>query len=669
MNNGYIVTGGTGFIGRHFLRALLEKDPDAVVHVLVRESSRRKLAAIVSNWPGAERIVPLIGDLTKENLGLESDPPAVREIVHLGAVYDMTADEDVAHAANVAGTERVIALAKQCGAMLHHVSSVAVAGDYSGEFTEADFDLGQQLPTPYHRTKFVAEKLVREAEGLRWRVYRPAIVVGDSRTGEMDKIDGPYYFFSALSRLAQLPSQLPIAVPNLGSTNIVPVEYVAAALVELVCFKGNSGATFHLVNPEPQPVHEVFAALATAAGAPSSLFAVPGFNASLSRIGALPGVKAVRDAALGQLGIPSAVIDHVAFASTFKSTATRSALRGDLSIKVPEFSSYADKLWRYWAQELDPNRLRRTAGPDGFRGRVVVITGASSGIGLASAHAVARRGATVLMVARGVEDLDDAVAAIRAEGGDAHGYPCDITDEEAVAMLVKTLLNEHGRVDYLVNNAGRSIRRAVISSTDRMHDFERTMAVNYFGAVRLILALLPSMRERGFGHIVNISSIGVQTKAPLFAAYVASKSALDSFATIAAAENIDAGVTFTSIRMPLVRTPMIAPTAAYKSLPVDSPEDAAARVMRALEQRPDRIDTPIGTLSDYMGLLAPNVKRAVLHQVYRAFPESGAERKPRDTSDEARPSQSSFTAKMLAPLMAMPTPSIGLAKWIPGLYW
>ncbi len=670
----FIVTGGTGFVGGHVLRKLLDHEPEAVIYVLVREESRQKLATLVAKWPGTERIVPLIGDLTADNLGIEGEPPAARNIIHLGAVYDVTADEDSSYAANVTGTENVITLAKRNGAMLHHVSSVAVAGDHRGEYSEADFDLGQRLPSPYHRTKFAAEKLVRESEGLRWRVYRPAIVVGDSRSGAIDKIDGPYYFFGALSRLAQLPSPMPFAFPNIGSTNIVPVDYVASALVELACCDGRSGQTFHLVNPKPQPVHEIYAALASAAGAPSSLVAIPGMRAPLARIGSLPGISAARDFALEQLGIPAAVVEHVAFASTFTSTVTRSVLHQcDRSLEVPEFSSYADKLWRHWADELDPNRLRRTSGPDGFRGRVVLITGGSSGIGLASAHAVAQRGATVLMVARGSEELDTAVAAIRAQGGDAHGYPCDITDPEAVGILIKTLLNDHGRVDYLVNNAGRSIRRAVVSSTDRIHDYERTMAVNYFGAVRLVLGLLPSMRARGFGHIVNVSSIGVQTKAPLFSAYVASKSALDSFSTIAAAENLDAGITVTSIRMPLVRTPMIAPTAAYKSLPVDSPEDAAARVVRALEDRPDRIDTPVGTFADYVGLLAPDLKRAVLHQVYKAFPESHAAKNTstRDTraGDDGRKQSNPLAAKLLAPLMAMPTPAIGLAKWVPGIYW
>ncbi|CAM3906025.1 SDR family NAD(P)-dependent oxidoreductase [Smaragdicoccus niigatensis] len=321
--------------------------------------------------------------------------------------------------------------------------------------------------------------------------------------------------------------------------------------------------------------------------------------------------------------------------------------------------------------ELGRKRLVEALPADRLSGRVAVITGGSSGIGLATAEALARRGVTVVVVARGVGDVKSAVQRIRDNGGSAYGYPCDVTDHYAVAGLAKVVLKEHGHVDFLVNSAGKSIRRAVVSSTDRLHDYERTMAVNYFGAVDMILAFLPSMRERGFGHVVNISSIAVQTKAPLFSAYVASKSALDAFSVIAAAENADAGVSFTSIRMPLVRTPMIAPTAAYSTLPVDTPEQAAERVVRALEERPARIDTPVGTLAEYVGFFSPRVERSILHQVYKAFPESDAARAT-VTRRELAPTSASgnqIAKRLLTPLMALPTPGIRFARWVPGLNW
>ncbi|MGQ4601548.1 SDR family oxidoreductase [Nocardia sp. R6R-6] len=674
----YIVTGGTGFLGRRVVQDLLDHDREAIVHVLVREASLAKFTEVARGWRGTERVYALTGDLTADGLGLTDAAPRADHVIHLGAVYDMTADEDTAHAANVTGTRSVLDLARELGAVLHHVSSVAVAGDHKGKFFEDDFDLGQRLTSPYHRTKFAAEKLVRESRGLRWRVYRPAIIVGDSRTGEMDKIDGPYYFFSAIAKLSALPSDLPMPIPDLGATNIVPVDYVSAAMVELIRRPGLDGRTFHLVNPRPQPFSEVYGALAAAAGAPAGVGTVPGSALALSRLAHIPGIPAVRDFLLEQVGIPAEVAPHTSFSAEFISDSTRAQLRS-ADLTVPSFDSYAELLWQYWRDHLDPQRGRVSTKGDPLAGRVVLITGASSGIGLATAHAVARRGATVLMVARGHDDLAAAATALRADGGVAHTYPCDITDSEAVEKLVQCVLDDHGHVDYLVNNAGRSIRRSVLNSTERIHDFERTMAVNYFGAVRLILGLLPSMRARQFGHVVNISSIAVQTKVPRFAAYVASKSALDNFSEIAAVENRDAGITFTSVRMPLVRTAMIAPTDLYRSLPVTDPAQAAAIVVRALEDRPHRIDTPVGTFAQAVELLMPSVKRQIMHQGFRIFGESRAAQgkttratasaAPAAADTEPDRSPLSVLAPVLMPLMTLPTPAARVARVVPGLQW
>ncbi|WP_067698275.1 SDR family NAD(P)-dependent oxidoreductase [Nocardia jejuensis] len=265
---------------------------------------------------------------------------------------------------------------------------------------------------------------------------------------------------------------------------------------------------------------------------------------------------------------------------------------------------------------------RRRARRD-LTGKHVLITGASSGIGLSAAHAVAQKGAVAILLARRADELAIEVEKINADGGTAHGYQCDVTDAESVDRAITLILDTHGHVDMLVNNAGRSIRRAVHRSTDRMHDFERTMAVNYFGAVRMTLALLPQMRERKDGHIVNISSAGVQVATPRFAAYLASKAALDKFTEVTAAEMLADNVTFTTIHMPLVRTPMITPSG-DQGAPTQSAEWAAALVVRALSERPRRIDVPLGTLAEYGNLVAPAIKERVLHRYYRANPDSAA---------------------------------------------
>lgn len=261
---------------------------------------------------------------------------------------------------------------------------------------------------------------------------------------------------------------------------------------------------------------------------------------------------------------------------------------------------------------------------ESLTGKRVLVTGASSGIGEATARAVARRGATVLVVARRADELDRVVAGIRHEGGSAQTYPCDLTDEAAVQSLVERLLADHGGVEMVVNNAGRSIRRSIASSYDRMHDYERTMEINYFAPVRLMLGLLPSMVEQREGHVVNVLSWGVQVKAPKFSAYLASKSALDVFSRIASRELHGDGITFTNVRMPLVRTPMIGPTDLYAASPALTPEQAAERIVRALEDRPVTVDTVVGSMAELLNLALPRLSDTLHHRLDRLFPESPA---------------------------------------------
>ena len=268
-------------------------------------------------------------------------------------------------------------------------------------------------------------------------------------------------------------------------------------------------------------------------------------------------------------------------------------------------------------------RLRRSA-PSPLAGRTVLVTGASSGIGEATALAAAQRGATVLLVARRADALARVQDDVEAQGGHAAAYVCDLTDGDAVDTLVKTVLAEHGAVDYLVNNAGRSIRRSLHLSYDRMHDFERTMAVNYFAPVRLTLGLLPAMREQGFGQVVNVVSWGVQMKAPKFAAYLASKTALDTWSRIAGRETYADNVTFTNMRFGLVRTPMVVPTDSYEDRRALTAEQAAARVVRALEERPLTVDLLAGRVGELLNIVAPRLSDALMARYDRRSPDSRA---------------------------------------------
>ncbi len=254
---------------------------------------------------------------------------------------------------------------------------------------------------------------------------------------------------------------------------------------------------------------------------------------------------------------------------------------------------------------------------DAVAGRTALVTGASSGIGHATARLLAAKGARVIVVARRVPELEALRDEIAADGGEAHVHACDLSDPEAVERMAVDVIAEHERVHVLVNNAGRSIRRSVRNSQDRFHDFERTIALNYLGAVKLILELLPQMREHGGGQIVNVSTEGVLVSPPRYSAYLASKAALDMFSRSLAAEVLGDGITVSTVHMPLVRTPMSAPTKIYERMPALSPEEAATMIGEAIAYRSKRVSTPMGSLLGAANAISPAGMEAVLHGAYR----------------------------------------------------
>jgi thioester reductase-like protein len=648
----YFVTGSTGFIGRRLVERLLEQR-QGKVYLLVRKSSRRRLDDLIAHWrtvagaSAAKRIQPVVGDLRTPLLGIEQERMdelrgRIEHFFHLGAIYDMTAPAEQNTAVNVGGTAHVIELARALdAALLHHVSSIAVAGNYRGLFEERMFDEGQELPSPYHRTKFESERIVREQPYVPWRVYRPGVVVGDSRTGEMDKIDGPYYFFNAMALLRRLvPEWVPLIGLDLGAVNVVPVDWVAGALEHIAHEPGLDGRAFHLTDPRPQRVDELFNELAAAAHAPRVAVSIdrrvidPLPTWPLSLLMRMPPLHQVRRLALRQLGIPEEVLAHIELTPRFGTRETQRALRGTALEQPPALHEYAARLWDYWEREMD-DPARGSKLKDALASKHVLITGASSGIGRATALKLAAVGAVPLLVARNVEKLEEVRAEIVAGGGTAYVYAADLADMDSIDRLTTRVLADHSNLDMLVNNAGRSIRRSIALSYDRFHDFERTMQLNYFGAVKLIIGLLPHMRERGSGHIVNISSIGVQTNPPRFSAYVASKAALDAFTRVVASEVVGDGVTFTTIHMPLVRTPMIAPTKMYDAFPAITPEQAADMICEALRTRPKRIGTRLGTFGEVAYALSPRAVDRILYLAYRVFPDSAASKGQENVEEKA----------------------------------
>jgi short-subunit dehydrogenase len=290
---------------------------------------------------------------------------------------------------------------------------------------------------------------------------------------------------------------------------------------------------------------------------------------------------------------------------------------GPLVVSPGEVATSALRVARASVRPLLPRRsLEAAAG-----GRTVLVTGASQGIGRAAAAQLAGAGATVLCVARDAGALEALARETERAPGAALAFPCDLSDVAAVEDLHARIAADGHEVDILVNNAARSIRRPLSRSYERLHDFERTMRLNYLAPVQLTLRVLPGMRERGAGHVVNVSTMGTQTSTPRFAAYLASKAALEEFTRVAAAECLADGVRFSVVHMPLVRTPMIEPTKAYEGMPALTPDQAAGLIGEALRTQAENVGPRIGTLAELLTTLSPAAANEVLSGLYRAMPD------------------------------------------------
>ena len=405
----YFVTGGTGFIGRFLIEKLLKRR-GSKVYVLMRKSSADKYDALRERVGASEeRLIPVWGDITKPGITDAASRDAlvgeIDHVFHLAAVYDMNMDDKTADRVNNEGTRNIVKLANALGpkVRLHHVSSVAVAGaDFEGTFTDDMFDEGQSVKHPYYRTKFGSEKIVREECTVPWRVYRPGMVVGHSETGEMDKIDGPYYFFKAIQTLRdKLPKWLPLLGIDGGEMPVVPVDYVVNAMDTIAHKEGEDGKAFFLIPKKAPNAGQMLSIFMRAAHGPDfgtylSTQKLPkSLDAGFKKLAAsVPMSRTLEKSLSSALGVPLSTLGYVNNRVHFDDRNTRAALKGT-KVSCPPLEDYAEKLWKYWDLHMDFDVKIPKALMSRVKGKVIVVTGASSGIGFITAKKLAKGGAKV----------------------------------------------------------------------------------------------------------------------------------------------------------------------------------------------------------------------------------------------------------------------------------
>lgn len=590
-----LVTGASGLLGKELMKRLLRRHVH--IYVLCRPSSRH-IQELLAQWQilgtsSSSQCSVLWGDITLPHLGLEptSSVPSFQHVFHLAGQYDITASAENLHQVNVTGTQHLLDWleTQHFSGVFHHMSSVAVAGDYQGQFDESNFDLGQSHPHPYHATKFAAEERVRNKPNLRFRIYRPTALVGHSRTGEMDRVDGPYYLFKPIRKLRDLlPRWFPLYSNRKMQINMLPVDYTAAAIDTLAFAAGQDQQTFHIVDPHPPTFTETFNLIADAAGAPRIQGKGLGRLIPQGWLDNLGSTEYFRNLFLADNDIPPQVVTALNKKITYGCQHTQSLLAAH-GMACPKQEEYIPFLWDYWLRHLDVDRSPGIRNRYHLHGKNVLITGASSGVGAAFAAQCAQAGAHVLLVARREPELQQIAQNIRDAGGRASVFPADLSDTQHIDALVQQVLTEHDHIDILVNNAAHSIRRELVDSLERYHDFERVMRLNYFAPIRLIRGFLPKMRERKQGYIINVLTAGVAMATPRFSAYASSKAALSHLTDTMAVELLADNIHCAGIYLPWVRTPMMDATGIYKDTHAMTPEDAASWIMEAITQRKQHV--------------------------------------------------------------------------------
>jgi short-subunit dehydrogenase/thioester reductase-like protein len=631
----YVITGASGFLGRQLLASLANENSHSRIFALIGCSKADDLRDwLRRNKTDTRNVTILTSNLEEQDCGLATEAFADLEpdnihVYHCAAHYDLADDDsDKCMAANVAGTTNAIALAQRLNARsFNHMSTIAVAGVYHGVWTEAHFSEAGTWRNNYGRTKHMAEALVRNAPFPIVNIFRLGVLVGDSQTGQNFKSDGIYGFFPALEGLLNhLPSGTPLPSFGWGYIPICPVDHAAASVSALAATAEPGLNVFHLFEDEVLRVDDILQALIGAADRDHAVFPT-----GLSHLAGQYNVLARHDRVLRQLkeevfdvlrdfDIPVELLGEINHATQFTNATTSRRLQY-LGIPSPRFRDYAPYIWRSWQAQRTIEAKTRAATC--FENTNVLLTGGTSGIGSKIAQKLYVRNANIVVFSRN----HDAFSKLQ----DRLGKPppnrlrfvaCDLMDDTSISDALTRLDADGWTPDIFIHAAGISIARNFLKMSEDIEETKRLTQVNFLSAAAIIRKILPGMVQSGRGHIVSLSSISCQMDIAEFASYSASKSALDQLMTALRAELLGKGIRFSTLHLPLVRTPMTRRNIRLRDVPMLSDEAAAARVIDAVVQQRFRTSEPFGLFLAVLKQLFPKGSLAASTLAWRVYTRS-----------------------------------------------
>ncbi|NEN79550.1 SDR family NAD(P)-dependent oxidoreductase [Nocardioides zeae] len=626
----HLVTGAAGFLGRQLVLELLHRHARDRVVALVRDGEDELRGWLDARRADLARLEVIRGEVTAEQCGVAADQVSVLSgervhMYHTAARYDLArADAAQDEKVNVEGTRRALELAKTiAAASFAHVSTVMVAGRYQGIWTEEHYEEAPGWPTSYASSKHRAELLVRDSSVPVRGIYRLGVLVGDASTGSHFKEDGVYGFFEAIRSVDRsVPRGLPLPTIGWGPIPLCPVDHAARAVVALAANADRGLAVHHVFEDDVLRADEIMRLVLEAAGRERILdlawvgHAVQDFNERAEHDTVLTQLRDDILAILRDAGIPQHLLAELHQPTQFSNDITSAHLR-ELGIESTMFTSYVSRIWYGWlAHRMRDACARRRAF---FSGKHVVMTGGSSGIGAEMLRRMLDSGvASVVVLGRHAERVASVVAP-HPERERVEHLPCDLLDPEDVTSAVDQLLSDDRPIDVLVLSAGLSIDRRLLDMTDDLNELARMTQVNFLAPTHLIRGLVPLMEGRPDARVVTISTISTQLDVPGFSVYAATKAALDRVFSVLPAELAGKGISFVTVRLPLVKTPMTDVHVRLRDVPMLSVGRASEIVLAALETGDARAGTWLGSMFEVLQNLHPELARALSSIGWRAY--------------------------------------------------